>query len=108
LKEVLDCFELTDGCLLGITIDNSSSNYWMTRVLQSTYNAAGILWPAMRSHIAWMADVIQLRSVGVFMSGLGVKCCNMSWSGHKHDQQFGENQSTDIGKRQRLRKKGNA
>jgi hypothetical protein len=27
---------------------------------------------------------------------------------HEHDQQFGENESMDIGKSQRLRKEGNA
>jgi hypothetical protein len=30
LKEVLDCFELTDGRVLGSTTDNASSNYSMT------------------------------------------------------------------------------
>jgi hypothetical protein len=30
------------------------------------------------------------------------------WEAHQHDQQFGENESIDIGKSQRLRKGGNA
>jgi len=42
LKDVLDSFELTDGRLLGITTDNGSSNYSMTRELQSTLEASGI------------------------------------------------------------------
>jgi len=42
LKNVVDCFELTDGHLVGITIDNASSNYSMTRELQSTLQASGI------------------------------------------------------------------
>jgi len=69
---VLDHFELTDGRLLGITTDNASSNYSMTRELQSTLEASGIEWPALRNHIPCMAHVIQL-ALGAFMSSLGVK-----------------------------------
>jgi len=42
------------------------------------------------------------------MSSLGVKGRIKSWEAHEHDQQFGENESIDIGKSQRLRKEGNA
>ena len=42
------------------------------------------------------------------MNSLGVKGRTKSWEAHEHDQQFGENESTDIGKSQRLRKEGNA
>jgi len=42
------------------------------------------------------------------MSSLGVKGCAKSWEAHERDQQFGENESIDIGKSQRLRKEGNA
>jgi hypothetical protein len=42
-----------------------------------------------------MAHVIQL-SLGAFLSSLGVKGPNKSWEAHEHDQQFGENESTDI------------
>jgi hypothetical protein len=42
---MLDCFELTDSNLLGIMTDNASSNYSMTRELQSTLEASGIEWP---------------------------------------------------------------
>jgi hypothetical protein len=107
LKEVLDQFELTDGHLLGITTDNSSSNYSMTGELQTTLEASGIEWPALRNHIPCMAHVIQL-ALGAFMSSLGVKGRTKSWEAHERDQQFGENESTDIGKSQRLRKEGNA
>jgi len=69
---MLDRFELTDGCLLGIRTDNGSSNYSMTRELQSTVEASGIEWPALRNHIPCMAHVIQL-ALGAFMSSLGVK-----------------------------------
>jgi hypothetical protein len=44
-----------------------------------------------------MAYVIQL-ALGAFMSSLGVKGRTKSWEVHEHDQQFGENEGTDIGK----------
>ena len=100
-KETLDCFEQTDGRLLGITTDNASSNYSMSRELQTTLEASGIEWPALRNHIPCMAHVIQL-ALGAFMSSLGVKGCTRSWEAHERDQQFGENASTDIGKSQTL------
>jgi len=107
LKDVLDRVELTDGRLLGITTDNALSNYSMTRELQSTLGASAIEWPPLRNHIPCMAHIIQL-ALGAFMSSLGVKGRTMSWEAHEHDQQFGENESIDIGKSQRLRKEGNA
>ena len=42
------------------------------------------------------------------MSSLGVKGRTKSWEAHERDQQFGKNESIDIGKSQRLRKEGNA
>jgi len=54
-----------------------------------------------------MVHVIQL-ALGVFVSSLGVKCRTKSWEAHVHDQQFGETESIDIGKSQRLPKEGNA
>jgi hypothetical protein len=107
LKDVLDRFELTDSHLLGITTDKTSSNYLMTRELQSTLEASEIEWPALRDHVPCMAHVIQL-ALGAFMSSLGVKGRTKSWEAHERDQQFGENESMDIGKSQRLRKEGNA
>jgi len=107
LKEVLDGVEHTDGHLLGITTDNASSNYSMTRELQSTFDASGIEWSALRNHIPCMAHVIQL-ALGAFMSSLGVKGRTKLWEAHECDQQFGDNECTDIGKSQRLRKEGNA
>ena len=107
MKDVLDCFELTDGTFLGIRTDNASSNCSMTRKLQSTLEPSGIEGPALRDHIPCMAYVIQL-AFGAFMSSLGVKGHTKSWEAHERDQQFGENESIDIGKSQRLRKEGNA
>jgi len=103
MKDVLDCFELTDGHLLGTTTDNASSNYSMRRELQSTLEPTGIEWPAFGNHIPRMVHVIQL-ALGAFMSSLDVKDRNKSWEANEHDQQFGENESIDIGKSQRLRK----
>jgi len=54
-----------------------------------------------------MARVIQL-ALGAFVSSLSIKGCTKSWEAHERDQQFGENESVDIGKSQRLRKEGNA
>jgi len=54
-----------------------------------------------------MVHIIQL-ALGAFMSSLGVKGRTKSWEAHEHDQQFGENESIDIGKSQRLRTEGNA
>ena len=99
---MLDRFELTDGLLLGITTDNASSNYLMTRELQSTLEDSGIGWPALRNHIPCIAHVIQL-ALAAFMSSLSVKGHTKSWEAHERDQQFGENESADIGKSQRLR-----
>jgi len=42
------------------------------------------------------------------MSSLGVKGHTKSWEAHEHNQQFGENESIDIGKSQRYLKYGNA
>jgi hypothetical protein len=106
LKEVLDCLELTDSHLPAITTDNASSNYSMTQELQSTLQASRIGWPALRNIIPCMAHVIE-QALGTFMSGLGVKGRTKSWKAHERDQQFEENETTDIGKSQRLRKVAN-
>jgi hypothetical protein len=71
-EDVLDRFELIDGRLLGIMTDNASSNFFMTGKLQSTLEASGIEWPALRNHIAFMVHVIQ-PALGAFMSSLSVK-----------------------------------
>jgi len=53
-----------------------------------------------------MAHAIQL-ALGALMSSLGVKGRTKSWEAHERNQQFGENESIDIGKSQRLQKEGN-
>jgi len=105
-KEVCDCFELTDGRVLGITTENASTNYSVTRELQTTHEVSAIEWPALRNHISCMAHVIQLDS-GAFMSSLGVNGHTKSCEAPERNEQFGENECTDIGKGQRLRKEGN-
>ena len=107
LKEVLHHFELTEGCLLGITTNNACSNYSMIRKLQTPLEACGIEWPALRNHIPCMAHVIQL-ALGAFMSTLDEKGRTKSWEAHERDQQFRQNESTAIGNSQRLRKEANA
>jgi hypothetical protein len=54
-----------------------------------------------------MAHVIQL-ALDAFISSLSVQCHTQSWEGQERYQQFGESESIDIGKSQRLRKEGNA
>ena len=107
MKNVLHRFEPTDGHLHGITIVNASSNYFMTREVQSTLEAPGIEWPALRNHIPCMAHIIQLALVA-FRSSLGVTGRTKSREAHERDLQFGENESIDIWKSQRLHKVGNA
>ena len=98
-------FKRTDSRLLGILTDNAFSNYTITRKLQLILEASGIEWPALRNHIPWVAHVIQL-AVSEFMSSLSVNGHTKSWEADERDQQFGENESIDIGKSQRLREEG--
>ena len=93
--------------MLGITTNTAFSNYSITHELQSTLEASWIEWATLRNHIRCMVHVIQL-ALGAFMSSLGVKGRTKSWDAHERDQQFGENESIDIGKTLRLRKEGNA
>jgi hypothetical protein len=51
--------------------------------------------------------VIQL-ALDTFMHSHGVKGCTKSWEAHERNQQFGENEIIDNGKRQTLRKEDNA
>jgi len=79
----------------------------MTCELQSTLEATGIKWPQLWKHISCIAYVIQL-ALSAFISSLGVKGHTKSWDAHERDSQFGENDSIDIGKSQRLQNEGNA
>jgi len=77
-------FELTNGCLLGITIDSASANVLMTWELQSNLEASGIQWPALRYRIPCMAHIIQL-ALGALRCTFGVKDHTKSWEANKHD-----------------------
>jgi hypothetical protein len=107
LKEVFDRLVLTNSRLLAITTDNASSNYLMISELPSTLEVSRIEWVAFRSHILCMTHVIQLAQ-GAFICSLGVKGRTKSWEAHERNQQFGENESIDVGKSKRLRIEANA
>ena len=49
-----------------------------------------------------------LLALGSFMSSLRVNGRTKSWEAHECKQQYGENDTTYIGKRQTLRNDGNA
>jgi len=98
---------LTNSLLLGITTDYLSSKYSMTQELQSTLQHSGIEWPALSDHIPCIAHVTHL-ALGAFRSSLSVKGHTKCCEAHECDQQFGENESLDIGKSQRVRKEGSA
>jgi hypothetical protein len=99
-------FELTDSCLLGITTDSASSNVSIICKVVTTFETSGIEWYPLRIHIPCMAHVIQIV-LGAFMICLGVKGHTRSWEAHERVHHLGENESTDIGKSQRVRKVGN-
>jgi len=61
----------------------------------------------MRHHIPCIAHVIQL-DLGEIMPNHSENGRSKSWEAHERDQQFGENESTDIGKSQRQQKESNA
>jgi hypothetical protein len=87
VKDVLDPVEPTDGCLLGITMDNASSNHLMTHKLQSTLQDSGIKWPALRNHIPCMAHIIQL-ALGALIGSPSVKGHTKSSEAHERNQQL--------------------
>jgi hypothetical protein len=57
----------------------------MTCELQSTLEASGIEWPALRNHIPWMLHVIQ-QALGAFMISLDVTGHTKSWEAHERDE----------------------
>jgi len=79
----------------------------MTHMLQSTLEASGIEYPALRDHIPCMVHVMQM-TLGAFMSSLSAKGHTKYWKAHERNQQFRDYESIVIGMSQRLRKEGNA
>jgi hypothetical protein len=92
LKEVVDRFELTNGCLTGVTTDNASSNHSMTYELQSSLDVSTMEMPALGYHIPCTAHVVQLAH-GLFMSCLGVEGCTNVLENHEHSQQCADIES---------------
>jgi len=84
LKVVLDHSELTDSRLLGITTDNTFSYYSITHEQQPTLEASGTEWPAFRTHLLCMANVIQL-AVETLNSSEGVNGHIMRCEAHERD-----------------------
>jgi len=107
LKAMLHRFEHTNGHLRGISTDNASWNYLMSRKLQSILQDATIELPGWRNHLPCLVHFIQL-ALGGFMSSVSLKGLSKSWEAHERNQQFGENKGIDMGNSQRLRKEGNA
>jgi hypothetical protein len=79
----------------------------MTRGLQSSLEASGIECSVLRNNIPFMAHVIQL-AFSEFMGSLSVMVHTKSCRAHERNQHFGENETSDIGKSQTLRKERNA
>ena len=98
---LLNRVELTDSRLLGFMTANTCSKYLMTSELQSTFGASVIKCPALKNNIPYMVNVKHLPS-GAFLSSVSVKRRTKSWEAHERNQQFGENESIDIGKSQTL------
>jgi uncharacterized membrane protein len=107
VKEVLNCVGLTNGCVLGISTHNASTNESMTQKRQLTLADSGIGWPALVNHLPCMVHVIPL-ALGVFMCSLGVNGRTKSWTAQECDHKFGMNEWIGIGKSQRLWIEGNA
>jgi hypothetical protein len=79
-------FDLDGSRILGITTDNASSNYAMTRKFQEALVASGQEWNAAQNHIPCMAHVIQLV-LGAFMASLGIQGRAKSWAEHEREKQ---------------------
>lgn len=78
MQTILHRFGLDTKLLLGVTTDNASSNYSMTRCLQKIFKDRTIEWSASQNHMPCMTHVIQL-TLGAFMESLGVKGRGKSW-----------------------------
>jgi hypothetical protein len=65
------------------------------------------VWPTFNAHRTYTAYVLQL-ALYVFTSNLGVNGHSKVWEAHVCDEQFGKNESADIGTSRRLRKESYA
>lgn len=89
-------FGLENGCVLGITTDNATSNYAMARELQRSLKNMEVEWSAAQNHVPCMAHVIQL-ALSAFMQSLGVKGRSKSWEEGVRDT-LNENSNSGKGK----------
>jgi len=106
MKDVIDHIDFTDGHLVGITTNYTSSKYSATWEPQSPVKCSVIAMRAFLNQNRRMAEAIQLVR-GTLMRSVGVQGRIKFWGANQCDQQFGENRSSDIGKSQRLPKEGN-
>jgi len=89
LQTVLKHFGLDSRQLLGVTTDNASSNYSMTKFLEMLFADCSSEWRASQNHMPCMTHVIQL-TLGAFMDSLGVKGRGKSWEDTERDKIAGE------------------
>lgn len=69
-NEVLEGFERTDECFLGIITGNASLNCLMTWDLESKFDPPGIKRPVLGNYIPCMVHINQL-ALGAFIGSLG-------------------------------------
>ena len=98
LETILQRFGIDTKFLLGVTTDNASSNYSMTRCLEKIFEARMIKWSAAQNHMACMTHVIQL-TLGAFMDSLGVKGRGKSWEDTEREKIGEESSRRRIGRR---------
>jgi hypothetical protein len=68
--EFLITVKQTINQLLGITIENTSSNYVLIWALQLALEASRFEWCALRNHVTYMRHVIQ-NPLGYIIANLG-------------------------------------
>lgn len=68
---------------------------------------SGIERPMMRNHIPCMPHCSRV-SFGAFITTIDVEGCTISWESHLRNQQFGQTETTDNAKSQRLQQERNA
>ena len=78
LQRILERFGLDSRQLLGVTTDNASSNYSMTKFLERLLVDCSSEWCASQNHMPCMTHVIQL-TLRAFKDSLGVQGRGKSW-----------------------------
>jgi hypothetical protein len=103
LLDVLHRFNLDTGWLLGVTTNNTSSNYKMAKTLEEDLTKAGRRWDSKAYHVPCMAHVIQL-CLGAFMNTLEVQQHEKHWMEveQEKNQTEGEQQVKGLKMKKRL------